>query len=248
MWISNSRSEAPGRFTLIELLVVIAIIAILAAMLLPALSNSRYRARQADDLGRFKNLAQVIFMYADDNDDAYPRHRAGHYITMGGGWTDIRPRLDPYLGPDGFNGIMNDPFAPRQLDYYHASNSNVFYPTSIWAGSSDAETPKRMGRKWTDGYSVIGGDYNQNWGRLGGHAGRNGIMSDELYIDAAYFGSLWRDPLVGIPDIGPVQVDHAYFFDDGHAEQYNGLTYGDPRVVTLPTLAASHKIHFIPVD
>ena len=250
MWISNSSRTAPLQwFTLIELLVVIAIIAILASMLLPSLSNSRYRARQADDLARFKNLAQVIFMYADDNDGAYPSHNAGHYITQGGGDTDIRPKFDPYLGPEGFNGIMNDAFAPRQLDYYHASNTNIFCPTSIWAGSNDLETPQRIGRKWTPGdYSVIGGDYNQNWGRLGGHAGRNGIMTDELYVDSGYFGSLWRDPFVGVHDIGPVQVDHAYFFDDGHAKQFNGLAHGDPRVVTLPTLRASHKIHFIPVD
>jgi prepilin-type N-terminal cleavage/methylation domain-containing protein len=63
-----------GAFTLIELLVVIAVIAILAALLLPALEQARRSAQRVACMGNLRQMGLMLQLYANDNDAMVPVH------------------------------------------------------------------------------------------------------------------------------------------------------------------------------
>src|SRR5882724_8578837 len=77
----NMDSKSRGGFTLIELLVVIAIIAILAALLLPALAKAKDHAKTIQCVNNSRHLGLAIMLYGGDNQDYLPLLNHDPYVS-----------------------------------------------------------------------------------------------------------------------------------------------------------------------
>jgi prepilin-type N-terminal cleavage/methylation domain-containing protein len=123
-------------FTLIELLVVIAIIAILAALLLPALSKAKEMARQTQCLSNLKQWGLASSMYVEDNNQVFPQTKipdgtpgaAGGYNEDNPTWTDLADfyYTVPSQGMDAWFNALPPYVASKPLYFYKAiENGNA---------------------------------------------------------------------------------------------------------------------------
>lgn len=147
----SHKSLMGNKFTLIELLITIAIIAILAALLLPALNKARDKGKEIKCVGNLKQIGSATYLYFDDYDGWFPGNLSGHNNPQG--------KIKPYLANQSYI-----PYSERPGNGYYYNTiirSDVYICPAKRANKTRRYYPANY--PYGGGYH-LGYSYNSSYG------------------------------------------------------------------------------------
>jgi len=222
-------------FTLIELLVVIAIIAILAAMLLPALARAKRRAYNITCTSNLKQVATAIQMFVDDHNNVLPNGEGG--ANSGRGMSiaqkasysidDAQPNdwlvyfIQPYVGAPapqttaGFVHVTNTiplMYCPSNQKY-NTKNNPDFFSYEMVEGGSAGSVSRYCGLEW-DPFGYNGSSSS------GPHKMSDLTRNSDIWamVDSDALGNNGAGPAPNFPPTPPHGSSRNYLFFDWHVE------------------------------
>jgi prepilin-type N-terminal cleavage/methylation domain-containing protein len=213
----NNSKTAEG-FTLVELLVVIAVIAILAALLMPALSGAKNKAKRTTCSSNLRQISLGIVLYAHDNEDILPTIAITNGMPWSYQWRFFKELTKSYDGLTGPSSAQDRLFAcPADTFYYNNTASSPLHHTPMhddpWADYSSY---------WFSRLNLVpspstGGFYDGIAGRRISSI-RNPTRVLMVADQPACFAYSWHQPQA-LTDPGPNRINNSMNmvgFVDGH--------------------------------